>query len=223
MSLAFATVRANVRDLTHDGDPSDYAIRSAELDREIVGCLQLYGGMTYSGLAWSTAALTTVAGTASASFTTGIVYSMVVELRLQSDGTLLKRESADNVEQTQQNATRPRGKPTSYYLIESSAQALSARFDPVPDAAYAIDALISTIPLDSTSADLPVSDLVVRAIEYDTARRCILKMTPEQRDKRSISRDVVDDYRAAVGQFLNEERKRVMRLQAVAFLPPVVW
>lgn len=192
MSATLATLADRVRQLMNDTDPDDYAVSSPKLWRALVSKAWEWAPRFGYGETWQTALFTT-SNSGSTDFTaaSGTVYGNVAHLKRASDGYQLKRESRDTIEAWHATIPQSTGKPSHYYLFESTAQRLTARFYPRPNESDTIDAMITVVPAESAIATdtINFSPQALDGLARCVASGIIDGMTDEQRAARVLSPD----------------------------------
>lgn len=226
MSGTVASVKRNVRLLTGDIALHDPAVSSDRLDRLILSKSAEMTGQVLPGTSWSTAALTLTVGALDKAFssTAGLEYDAILALRFQDNGQIVERQPENVVEAMLEGWTNQTARPSFFYLRESTANVLTARFDVAPDSAYVLDALIATTPSQAVddATVIPYPTEVLRAIEKAVAATAIIGMTDEQLAKCGINRALAGEYKQDAGSLVGAGKKREMRFVAQAHISPVV-
>jgi len=224
VASTITAVAANVRELIHDTASGDYVIGSPEMYRKIASKSQQMTGKVIPGLAWSASALSLAGGAGEATFASAVQYDMIVDVKEAAQDEILVRLPAAEIERLREGGSGT-GRPSSYYLRETSGTVLTCVFDTLADQNYTFDALLVALPSGTAAAStaVPYSDLMVRAIEKAVAIECLLTMTPDQREKLKINDSVVAVWQSDVNELITAERVRERKRMAVAHMPPQVW
>lgn len=218
MSSTLGEVRKSVRYVTQDTDPDDYVHRDRWLNERGLRRATEIGVRAGLGEAWSASALTLNSSTSPPdfSFSASVQYATIKDLRLASSGRLLRRTTFQVIERLRDSDTTSTGEPDLYALVEGATQVVSARIYPRPDATYAVDALISSLPAWTPGSDatvIPFSTLLLAAL-VDIVAADALEAAPEARADRLASRAAVPGLRASSAASILAEMDRQRRLKA---------
>lgn len=237
MPKTLANVRKSARRWMRDTRPGNYAIGTRELNRIIEAMTHDVDSDLDAGQAWIASAITLNPATSPPDYLlpTSSEYQNVLDLRRASDGFILWRRSAEQIDQMRwSKASATASKVSAYALRQSAAtspllgavESITVMFDVRPSEADTIDLKTSTTlaaMLDNDDAFVPFQRDFVESFERGVAAMAIEMMRPEDQQARGFTGSVsggryapslyVAGLQVAYEKGLKKERIRLIRLE----------
>jgi hypothetical protein len=215
MSETLAVARRNVRLMTDDMDPNDYATDSERLNLLIDNRMQLMAQEVGLGPVWVAGAVTLVSGTFAYLLPATMEYNRVVAVQLNSLEWLLERVTTLELKAMQDGPGTITGDPTQYALYEDDTQVVNIWMFPTPNEADTLNILRSRVPANlTTDATLiPFSAPLLRCLEKSVAVESVLLMDPEERQKRKATLDQAPKWEKEVARAIKLEKVRFGNLK----------
>ena len=211
MSATFGACALRIRQMLGDLDPDRYLVSSPKLHRMLLSKSLEWGPRAGYGEAWTTSVLSlSDTGSSDFLFSAVIQYQQIKHMRLATTGLLIERVAPAAIELLRQGAPLAAGIPNCFYLIETTAARVEARFYPRPNIVDTVDALVSVLPSNSalTSDSLAFSDTLIEGIVKEVASGVVTGLPPDRAQASNLTPDLAQRWHAEGLALLNEEIKR---------------
>lgn len=212
MLLAF--LEANVRKLLRDEDPGAYA-RNPEEIRE---CILRKAVEFDCGLSAEELITTVNVGPSDEAVVGGTDVDAILSV-WREDGWVLERIPEETIQTwaLQGNAS---GRPA-YYSLRMFENQMLIRVSPVSQTPEVLSIRQRRIAGQDYSDlyDVPVSDLMARAIETAVAAEMYTALPPDDRERLRLSADIVKAWLASSSVLLGKERDRASRMTRASHIP----
>lgn len=218
MSTTRGAVKLSVRRLIGDLRSGDYQVPDERLNAFVQFHVERLLSELDEPSTAQASALTTSAGNSDYTLSSAAEYLVIASLVRNADRVPLSPRSWESMDQLRYGTTlQASGKPTDYALMESPAQVVTVRLWPVPNGAYAIDAVWSLAQgaLSSDSSTIPFSSLAARALELRVAGDAVDSLDSESTDALRLNPKSAAVYRNQAEAILAQEvqRKAAQRRQ----------